>query len=169
MWAILARVIACCPEPRSGSALHRSPLKNKTNPAFRGFALRLGEWRYSGPWNGLMVCLQLKTCRKALVWVTSSIQQCKLPCIPREGCAAASVQAGTMLLSGASSVWRPGLGLSHTPAFSYFLFCSHNNCTACSISLYAHHPSLSSLSLSFAGQGEKGDTGMKVGMRNTVF
>lgn len=96
-----------------------------------------------------------KRCRKALVRVTSSIQQAGLvPCYYQEPVVPGGLE----------------LHLLPPPSFNHFLLghCSYDF-TACLTALRVHCPSLFPPSLFSAGQGEKGDAGIKVGTRNTVL
>lgn len=167
----MARAIPCCPEPGLHTALPRPPLKNKTDLAFRGFCIKAGRMRilWSMKWfDGFSTP---KTCRKALVRVTSSIHSSDVNCLVFPGRGGLQPAFRLVPCYCHEPVLSGGLGLHllHTPSFSYFLLGPRcYDCTSCLI-FYVHCPSLFPLSLSFAGQGEKGDAGIKVGMRNKVF
>lgn len=68
-----ARAIPCCAEPGPGAALHRPPLKIKTDLPFRGFCIQAGRMRIFWYMERINSFSTPKTRRKALVWVTSSI------------------------------------------------------------------------------------------------
>lgn len=105
----LASAIPRCPEPGPGSALHKPPLKNKTDPAFRGFCIKAGRMSILCSMKWLDGLSTPKTCRKVLVRATSSTRSSHVNCLAFLAGGLQPVSRLGPCYQGASSLWRPGV------------------------------------------------------------